>query len=67
VFEGEICCCPLFQAGISMTWKLEGFVVLEKEDYVYRLKKSLYGLKQSLRQLYKRFDSFMISNGFQMS
>jgi hypothetical protein len=49
VFEGEICCCPLFQAGISMNWKPEGFVVLEKEDYVYRLKKSLYGLKQSLR------------------
>ncbi|GJY28610.1 retrovirus-related pol polyprotein from transposon TNT 1-94 [Tanacetum coccineum] len=28
------------------------------------LKKSLYGLKQSLRQWYKRFDVYMISNGF---
>ncbi|GJZ18409.1 retrovirus-related pol polyprotein from transposon TNT 1-94 [Tanacetum coccineum] len=28
------------------------------------LKKSLYGLKQSLRQWYKRFDVYMVSNGF---
>nr|GEU79473.1 reverse transcriptase [Tanacetum cinerariifolium] len=28
------------------------------------LKKYLYGLKQSLRQWYKRFDVYMISNGF---
>ncbi|GJT94760.1 retrotransposon protein, putative, ty1-copia subclass [Tanacetum coccineum] len=28
------------------------------------LKKSLYGLKQSPRQWYKRFDVYMISNGF---
>jgi hypothetical protein len=45
----------------------EGFVVPGKEDYVCRLKKSLYGLKQSPRQWYKRFDSFMLSNGFQRS
>jgi hypothetical protein len=45
----------------------EGFIVPGKEDYVCRLKKYLYGLKQSPRQWYKRFDSFMLSKGFQRS
>ena len=45
----------------------EGFVVPRKENLVCRLKKSLYGLKQSLRQWYKRFDSFMLSHGFKWS
>ncbi|GJY59415.1 retrovirus-related pol polyprotein from transposon TNT 1-94 [Tanacetum coccineum] len=31
------------------------------------LKKSLYGHKQSLRQWYKRFDVYMVSNGFSRS
>ncbi|KAG8497429.1 hypothetical protein CXB51_008736 [Gossypium anomalum] len=45
----------------------EGFTVSEKEDYVCSLKKSLYGLKQSPRQWYKRFDSFMTSHNFKRS
>jgi ATP-binding cassette subfamily B (MDR/TAP) protein 1 len=42
----------------------DGFIVPGKENYVCKLKKSLYGLKQSPRQWYKRFDSFMLSHGF---
>ncbi|KAG8480615.1 hypothetical protein CXB51_024767 [Gossypium anomalum] len=45
----------------------EGFTVSEKKDYVCLLKKSLYGLKQSPRQWYKRFDSFMTSHDFKRS
>ena len=42
----------------------EGFIVPRKEHFIYRLKKSLYGLKQAPRQWYKRFDSFMIGQGY---
>nr|CAH65740.1 OSIGBa0127D24.3 [Oryza sativa] len=45
----------------------EGFVVPGKENLVCRLKKYLYGLKQSPRQWYKRFDSFMLSQKFRRS
>ncbi|KAJ4706252.1 Retrovirus-related Pol polyprotein from transposon TNT 1-94 [Melia azedarach] len=51
---------------IYMT-QLDGFQVPGKEDYVYKLKKSLYGLKQSPRQWYKRFDSYMIEIGYTRS
>eukprot|EP00253_Pinus_taeda_P018477 PITA_18477 len=42
----------------------EGFVQHRNEKFVYRLKKSLYGLKQSPRQWYKKFDSFMLSQKY---
>ncbi|CAL1379209.1 unnamed protein product [Linum trigynum] len=42
----------------------EGFEVKGKEDLVCRLRKSLYGLKQAPRQWYKKFDSFMVKNGY---
>ena len=45
----------------------EGFVIEGKEDHMCRLKKSLYGLKQSPRQWYLRFDTFMIEHGYSRS
>ncbi|KAE8653948.1 hypothetical protein F3Y22_tig00117056pilonHSYRG00559 [Hibiscus syriacus] len=42
----------------------EGFTQPGNEHLVCRLKKSLYGLKQSSRQWYKRFDSYMIKIGY---
>ena len=44
--------------------QLEGYEDPKKKDYVCLLKKSLYGLKQSPRQWYLKFDEFMVSNGF---
>ena len=47
--------------------QLEGFVIQGKEDHVCLLKKSLYGLKNSPRQWYKQFDTFMIGHGYSRS
>ena len=44
--------------------QLEGFVEKGKEKLVCMLNKSLYGLKQVPRCWYKRFDSFIISLGY---
>jgi len=45
----------------------EGYITPGKENFVCKLKKSLYGLKQSPRQWYKKFDSFMFAHGFKRS
>ena len=42
----------------------EGFIETGKGNLVCRLKKSLYGLKQSPRQWYKRFDTYMLKIGY---
>nr|GEZ32578.1 retrovirus-related Pol polyprotein from transposon TNT 1-94 [Tanacetum cinerariifolium] len=39
----------------------------EQGNKVFLLKKSLYGLKQSPRQWYKRFDEYMLNNRFKHS
>ena len=45
----------------------QGFEIHERESHVYRLKKALYGLKQAPRAWYSRFDSYLLSMGFQKS
>ena len=47
--------------------QLESFIFPGKEDHVCRLINSLYGLKQSPRQWYKRFHSFMVGHGYSRS
>ena len=42
----------------------EGYKAPDRRDYVCLLKKSFYGLKQSLRQWYLKFDEFMTTHGF---
>ena len=44
--------------------KPEGFIDKGNDQLVYKLKKSLYGLKQALRQWYIKFDSFMTGHGY---
>ena len=42
----------------------EGFLLLEKQDYVCRLKKALYGLKQAPKAWYAHLDGYIRQRGF---
>lgn len=42
----------------------DGFKVTEKEELAYKLNKSLYSLKQSMRQWYKKSDQLMMKNSY---
>jgi hypothetical protein len=42
----------------------EGFVVKGKKELVCKLKKSLYGLKQSPKMWYQKFDTYILGLGF---
>ncbi|KAK2445742.1 putative mitochondrial protein [Trifolium repens] len=42
-----------------------GFEDLKNPDYVFKLKKSLYGIKQAPRAWYERLSNFLLENGFQ--
>jgi hypothetical protein len=42
----------------------EGFQLLENVDYVCKLKKSLYGLKEGPRAWYSRLDKYLQQEGF---
>nr|KAJ0196246.1 hypothetical protein LSAT_V11C700351050 [Lactuca sativa] len=45
----------------------EGFVMPGNEHNVYKLKKSLYGLKKAPKQWHQKFDDVVLSNGFALN
>jgi hypothetical protein len=42
----------------------EGFVIYDEKYHVYKLKKAMYGLKQTPRAWYAKMDGFLMSLGF---
>jgi hypothetical protein len=47
--------------------QLEGFVQNRNKKFVCSLQKSLYGLRQSPRKWYKKFESFMVRQNYTRS
>ncbi|GMI66347.1 hypothetical protein HRI_000304000 [Hibiscus trionum] len=68
---------PIFQLDVKSAFlhgdlkeqvfvdQLPGYVKLENENKVYRLKKALYGLKQAPRAWYSRIEAYFLKEGFQ--
>jgi hypothetical protein len=44
----------------------EGYAMKGKNELVCKLKKSLYGLKQSPRMWFQKFDTYMLGLGFKI-
>ena len=42
----------------------QGFIVKGKKEMVYKINKSLYGLNQSPRMWYQKFDTYILGLGF---
>lgn len=53
--------------GEIYIYQPDGYKVEGKESQICLMRKSLYGLKQSPCQWYKRFDSFMLKQDFLIS
>lgn len=46
--------------------QLEGFIIPDQEDKVYKLKKALYGLKQAPQAWYAQIDGYLRKNSYQI-
>ena len=53
----------VYQRG-GVCWEPPEFIDFIHPDYVFKLEKALYDLKQALRAWYERLSTFLISNGF---
>ena len=65
-FFGNKVLFPSLEEDILMQ-QTEGFEMEGKKNYVCRLKRFIYGLKQSPRKWYQRFDEFIITHGYNRS